>query len=89
MDVSLLRLGNFVIAAVPGEFTTMAGRRTKAAITEAAEAAWGPNVTVGRAPRALEPTRCPARPRGRRFGAAALAHPPRPTPSRPRSSLRA
>ena len=27
VDIQLLRLGQFVIAAVPGEFTTMAGRR--------------------------------------------------------------
>lgn len=35
MGVQLLRVGQLVIAAVPGEFTTMAGRRTKDAIKEA------------------------------------------------------
>ena len=29
VDVQLLRIGQLVIAAVPGEFTTMAGRRLK------------------------------------------------------------
>ena len=32
MDISILRMGNFVILAVPGEFTTMAGRRLRQAV---------------------------------------------------------
>ena len=32
MDVQILRVGQFVILAVPGELTTMAGRRLREAI---------------------------------------------------------
>lgn len=35
VDVSLFRIGSFVILCVPGEFTTMAGRRLKAAVRDA------------------------------------------------------
>ena len=32
VDIQILRVGQLVILCVPGEFTTMAGRRIKAAI---------------------------------------------------------
>ena len=32
VDMSILRVGQFVILAVPGEFTTMAGRRLRQAV---------------------------------------------------------
>ncbi len=35
VDVSLFRIGSFIILCVPGEFTTMAGRRLKAAVRDA------------------------------------------------------
>ena len=34
LDVQLFRVGNFYIAAVPAEFTTMSGRRLRKAIKE-------------------------------------------------------
>ncbi|PVD38057.1 hypothetical protein C0Q70_00667 [Pomacea canaliculata] len=34
VDVQLLKLGQFVIIAVPGEFTTMSGRRTRDAVVQ-------------------------------------------------------
>lgn len=37
VDVQLLRVGQLVIAAVPGEFTTMAGRRLKDAVKAKAQ----------------------------------------------------
>ncbi|EFJ45823.1 hypothetical protein VOLCADRAFT_63318, partial [Volvox carteri f. nagariensis] len=40
-QISLLRLGQLVIACVPGEFTTMAGRRLKRALRERFAAAVG------------------------------------------------
>lgn len=46
VDVSLLRLGNVVIACAPGEMTTMAGRRAREAIAEAVGGAWGPGLKV-------------------------------------------
>lgn len=41
IDTQLLRLGQFVIAALPGEFTTMSGRRMRKSITEALDAVEG------------------------------------------------
>jgi len=38
VEVQLLRVGNLWIAAVPGEFTTMAGRRLRRRIRETIEA---------------------------------------------------
>jgi len=47
VDVQLFRLGDFFIAPVPGEMTTMAGRRFRAAITAAASTeAMDPTVVV-------------------------------------------
>ncbi|KAG2496430.1 hypothetical protein HYH03_005654 [Edaphochlamys debaryana] len=40
-QVSLLRLGRLLVACVPGEFSTMAGRRLKRALAERFAAAWG------------------------------------------------
>lgn len=37
VDTQILRVGNFAMLAVPGEFTTMAGRRLREAVTKAAE----------------------------------------------------
>ena len=34
MDVQILRVGQFVILCVPGEFTTMAGRRLRDAVAD-------------------------------------------------------
>ena len=44
VEISILRVGNFVILAVPGEFTTMAGRRLKIAVQDAIGTAWGTNL---------------------------------------------
>jgi hypothetical protein len=46
VDVSLLRIGSLAVAAVPGEFTTMASRRLTRAVSEAVGGAWGPGLTV-------------------------------------------
>lgn len=45
VDVQLLRIGQLVIAAVPGEFTTMAGRRLKDAVKAQAIAQGMPSDT--------------------------------------------
>eukprot|EP00879_Flechtneria_rotunda_P016060 GHRR01016798.1.p1 GENE.GHRR01016798.1~~GHRR01016798.1.p1 ORF type:complete len:712 (+),score=214.79 GHRR01016798.1:134-2269(+) len=45
-EMSVLRLGNIVIIAVPGEFTTMAGRRIKLAVAETVGHAWGEHLKV-------------------------------------------
>lgn len=45
VDVQLLRVGQLIIAAVPGEFTTMAGRRLKDAIREKAVKLGMPSTT--------------------------------------------
>lgn len=37
IDVQMLKLGQLIIVAVPGEFTTMAGRRIKAAVKAQAQ----------------------------------------------------
>lgn len=42
----MLLLHHQVIIAVPGEFTTMAGRRIRAAVYETVKAAWGADVKV-------------------------------------------
>jgi hypothetical protein len=34
VEVSILRLGQVVVLCVPGEFTTMAGRRLRAAVAD-------------------------------------------------------
>ena len=34
MDTQILRIGQFVIVGVPGEFTTMSGRRLRKAVNE-------------------------------------------------------
>lgn len=39
VDTQLLRIGDFAIVVVPGEFTTMSGRRVRHAVTEAMKAA--------------------------------------------------
>ena len=36
VDIQILRLGQFLIAAVPGEFSTMAGRRLREGLVEEA-----------------------------------------------------
>ena len=38
MDIQILRIGQLVILCVPGEFTTMAGRRLREAIQAKASA---------------------------------------------------
>jgi neutral ceramidase len=43
VDTQLLRIGQFVIAPVPGEFTSMSGRRLRYAINETLKAAGFPN----------------------------------------------
>ena len=40
VEISILRIGNFVILAVPGELTTMSGRRLLRAIREKVAHAW-------------------------------------------------
>jgi hypothetical protein len=44
VDVSLLRVGSLVIACIPGEMTTMAGRRLVRAVEDAVGGAWGPKL---------------------------------------------
>jgi neutral ceramidase len=41
VEISIVRIGNFVILAVPGELTTMSGRRLVRAIGEKVTHAWG------------------------------------------------
>jgi neutral ceramidase len=42
VSVQLIRLGEVILIAVPGEFTTMSGRRLRKAVTEAAVESGGP-----------------------------------------------
>jgi len=37
IDVQMLKIGQLIILAVPGEFTTMAGRRIKDAVKKQAQ----------------------------------------------------
>eukprot|EP01065_Artemidia_motanka_P040940 TRINITY_DN522_c0_g1_i1.p1 TRINITY_DN522_c0_g1~~TRINITY_DN522_c0_g1_i1.p1 ORF type:complete len:828 (+),score=322.04 TRINITY_DN522_c0_g1_i1:61-2484(+) len=46
VEVQLIRIGDFFIAGVPGEFTTMSGRRFRAAIEAKLQAAGVPNAKV-------------------------------------------
>lgn len=43
METQILRIGQFLIAAVPGEFTTMAGRRLRDALNSEAINNGGPS----------------------------------------------
>lgn len=44
VEIQILRLGQFVILCVPSEFTTMAGRRLKAAVNDVVQSSWGPDL---------------------------------------------
>ncbi|KAJ9531870.1 hypothetical protein QJQ45_022019 [Haematococcus lacustris] len=46
VEVGLLRLGQLLVACLPGEPTSMAGRRISRALQEAVRPAWGPHVKV-------------------------------------------
>lgn len=46
MATQVVLVGDFAIAAVPGEFTTMSGRRMRAAVKQAIEENGGPKVDV-------------------------------------------
>ena len=46
VDVQMLKIGQFIIAAVPGEFTTMSGRRLKDALAKSAKDAGVPDAKV-------------------------------------------
>ncbi|XP_058064206.1 neutral ceramidase [Anopheles bellator] len=46
VPTQVVMVGDLMIAAVPGEFTTMAGRRLRSAVSRAAVAAGGPEVQV-------------------------------------------
>ncbi|CAL8468077.1 g7616 [Coccomyxa elongata] len=46
VDIQILRVGQLVILCVPGEFTTMAGRRLREAIFAQVRGAWGNDVRV-------------------------------------------
>ncbi|KAL6771623.1 hypothetical protein ACKKBG_A27130 [Auxenochlorella protothecoides x Auxenochlorella symbiontica] len=46
VEIGILRAGQFAILAVPGEFTTMSGRRLRAAVRDTVGEAWGKNLTV-------------------------------------------
>mmetsp|Transcript_14122 Transcript_14122/g.42621 ORF Transcript_14122/g.42621 Transcript_14122/m.42621 type:complete len:771 (+) Transcript_14122:129-2441(+) len=46
VEISILRVGQVVVLCVPGEFTTMAGRRLRAAVKEAVAETWGPDVEL-------------------------------------------
>lgn len=48
VEISIIRIGNFVILAVPGELTTMSGRRLVRAIREKVTHAWGVRESSGR-----------------------------------------
>lgn len=41
VEIQIIRVGQLVILAVPGEFTTMAGRRLKNAVRDVVAEAWG------------------------------------------------
>jgi neutral ceramidase len=41
VEIQIIRVGQLVILAVPGEFTTMAGRRLKEAVRDVVGQAWG------------------------------------------------
>ena len=41
VEISIVRIGNFVILAVPGELTTMSGRRLLRSVRDKVEEAWG------------------------------------------------
>jgi neutral ceramidase len=41
VEIQIIRVGQLVILAVPGEFTTMAGRRLKNAVRDVVKEAWG------------------------------------------------
>ncbi|KAG7668226.1 hypothetical protein KSW81_002124 [Nannochloris sp. 'desiccata'] len=41
VEIQIIRVGQLVILAVPGEFTTMAGRRLKEAVRDVVAEAWG------------------------------------------------
>ncbi|KAL4436684.1 hypothetical protein ABPG75_003823 [Micractinium tetrahymenae] len=41
VEIQILRIGQLVVLSVPGEFTTMAGRRLKRAVQAAVRGAWG------------------------------------------------
>jgi len=45
VEISIVRIGNFVILAVPGELTTMSGRRLVRAVKEKVEQVWGNHST--------------------------------------------
>jgi neutral ceramidase len=46
VEIQILRLGSFAVLSVPGELTTMAGRRLRGAVADAVGAAWGPDLTL-------------------------------------------
>src|SRR5687768_3832372 len=46
VEIQILRAGQFIILAVPGELTTMAGRRLVAAVRDVIEDSWGPEVHI-------------------------------------------
>ncbi|KAK9901622.1 hypothetical protein WJX75_005298 [Coccomyxa subellipsoidea] len=46
VDIQILRVGQLVILCVPGEFTTMAGRRLREAIYAQVSGSWGSDVRV-------------------------------------------
>jgi len=46
VEIQILRVGQFVILAVPGELTTMSGRRLVAAVRDVVEDSWGPEVHI-------------------------------------------
>lgn len=46
VEVSLMRIGNFAIVCLPGEFTTMSGRRLRRAVYETLRPAYGAGIKV-------------------------------------------
>lgn len=44
VEITIMKIGNLVILAVPGEFTTMAGRRLIKAVREKVEDSWGEDI---------------------------------------------
>ncbi|KAL4435206.1 hypothetical protein ABPG77_001888 [Micractinium sp. CCAP 211/92] len=46
VEIQVLRIGQLVILAVPGEFTTMAGRRLKRAVEATVRDAWGEGLRI-------------------------------------------
>lgn len=66
VEIGILRAGQFAILAVPGEFTTMSGRRLRAAVRDTVRLGECFSVFVGRSPSGIGPPGGVNRKQGRR-----------------------